>query len=202
MALQRPVRKKLNREEKALVTHKKLLSAAAQVIGELGYSATTIAKVTEIAGVAQGTFYNYFEDRQHLFNQVLPQVGHQMTDEITAAVKGKPDGASREVDRFRAYCDFLQRNPGFYRILYEAEVFAPKAHKKHMDYISNGYYRALKRSLAANQGTSLTDEETKAVVAMLLGARAYVAMRFIDDSTVPEHAITAYAKLIETSIFA
>lgn len=202
MAFQRPVRKKLNREEKALVTYEKLISAAAQVIGELGYAATTIAKVTETAGVAQGTFYNYFEDRQQLFNKVLPQVGHQMTDEIATAVKDQPDGPNREVDRFRAYCGFLQRNRGFYRILYEAEVFAPIAHKEHMDYISNGYYRALKRSFSANQSAALTDEETKVVVAMLLGARAYVAMQFINESAVPEYAITAYAKLIETSIFA
>lgn len=201
MEFRRPARKKLSREKKAIATYQKLIEAAALVIGENGYAATTIAKITETAGVAQGTFYNYFEDRQQLFDKVLPQVGHHMIDDIISTVQDVENGSDREVARFRAYCEYLERNPGFYRILYEAEVFAPKAHQEHIEYISDGYYRALERSYESGRGIALTEEESKVVVAMLLGARAYVAMQFIKDEKIPEYAISAYAKLVKNGLF-
>ncbi|MGE3594128.1 MAG: TetR/AcrR family transcriptional regulator [Dehalococcoidia bacterium] len=51
------------------------MQAAADVVGEEGYTAASIAKITARAGVAHGTFYSYFDDRQQLFDVLLPFVG-------------------------------------------------------------------------------------------------------------------------------
>jgi len=44
-----------------------IFAAAASVIGEHGYVGATIKRITEQAGIAQGTFYLYFDSRQALF---------------------------------------------------------------------------------------------------------------------------------------
>jgi len=194
-------RKKLNREEKAQLTFQNLMEAAARVVGEEGYASTSIAKVTQEAGVAHGTFYNYFEDRQQLFDVLLPYVGRQMTDRITDKLADAGTGLEREVARFRAYCDYLRENPGFYRILYEAEVFAPKAHAEHIERLTEGYMRALKRSMAAGDIDKMGDDELRTMAAILLGARAYVAMQFKTDANVPEASVRAYIKLITDGLF-
>ncbi|MGD9861886.1 MAG: TetR/AcrR family transcriptional regulator [Pseudodonghicola sp.] len=198
----RPRKKpKLSREEKAQLTYGKLMLAAERIVGENGYAATTIAKVTEAAGVAHGTFYNYFEDRQGLFDVLLPYVGRQMTDKITADLAGAGTGLEREIARFRAYCDYLRENPGFYRVLYEAEVFAPKAHEEHIRRLTEGYVRALKRAMAAGHLRRMSDAELQATASILLGARAYVAMQHKASGDIPDSAIDAYANLMRQGLF-
>ncbi|MGF6861421.1 AcrR family transcriptional regulator [Rhodobacteraceae bacterium MBR-64] len=191
----------LTRDEKAQQTYRNLMDAAAQIVGELGYAATSIAKVTEAAGVAHGTFYNYFKDRQGLFDVLLPYVGQNMTDQITADLTHVGNGIEREIARFRAYCAYLKSNPGFYRILYEAEVFAPVAHEAHIRRLSDGYHRALKRAMDAGDLRPMSDDELTAIAAILLGARAYVAMQHKNTGDVPESAVQAYASLVRHGLF-
>ncbi len=191
----------LTRGEKAQQTCRNLMDAAAKIVGELGYAATSIARVTEAAGVAHGTFYNYFRDRQGLFDVLLPYVGQQMTDRITADLTHAGNGIDREIARFRAYCDYLRANPGFYRILYEAEVFAPVAHEAHIRRLTDGYCRALKRAMDAGDLRPMSDEEMAVIAAVLLGARAYVAMQHKDTGEIPESAVQAYAGLVQHGLF-
>lgn len=192
----------MSREEKAQLTYRNLMEAAARVVGEDGYAAASIAKVTQAAGVAHGTFYNYFEDQQALFDVLLPYVGEQMTDKITSDLAGfSGPGFEREVARFRAYCDYLRENPGFYRVLYEAEVFAPKAHETHIRRLTEGYIRAMKRALAAGDLRDMDEDGMRVTAAILLGARAYVAMQFKKSGEVPETAIRAYAALVREGMF-
>jgi AcrR family transcriptional regulator len=44
-----------------------MLSAAAHVVGELGYGGMSVARVTARAGVSRRTFYELFEDREDCF---------------------------------------------------------------------------------------------------------------------------------------
>ena len=50
-------------------TRRRLLDAAEQVFGEHGYEAASIVKITEAAGVSQGTFYLYFTSKQQIFDE-------------------------------------------------------------------------------------------------------------------------------------
>lgn len=201
LQFQRPKKNRLNRDEKAAQTYANLMQSAADIVGAEGYAATTIAKVADGAGVAHGTFYNYFKDRQALFDVLLPHVGQQMTDWITDNVKDAGSGLEREVARFRAYCTYLKKNPGFYRILYEAEVFAPKAYTAHIGRLSEGYSRALKRAMDNGQMRRMTDRELDTVIAVLLGARAYISMQYKSEREIPETAIQAYADLMSKGLF-
>ena len=195
--------RRMSRREKAEATYARLMDAAAAVVGRAGYAAASIAKITAEAGIAHGTFYNYFADRQALFDALLPHVGRQMTDGITAALVGLGGGPEREIARFRAFCDYLAGNPGFYRILYEAEVFAPKAHAAHIEQLVEGYRRALDRAVTRGEIAGYDKAELEAVIYILLGARAYLAMRFISGGAaeVPDTAISAYARMVERGLF-
>ncbi len=123
--LKRPV--KLTRSEKNDDVKRRLFAAAAKVVGRHGYADASVARITEIAGVAQGTFYNHFGNRQELLEQLLPVIGQQMVVFIRARIDEAGSEIEKEVARFRAFFDFLQETPEFLRILNEAEVFAPAA---------------------------------------------------------------------------
>ena len=69
---------KLNRVERNAWTKRKIFDAATRVVGKFGYAEASVARITEQAGVAQGTFYNHFENRQELLDQLLPKIGMDM----------------------------------------------------------------------------------------------------------------------------
>ena len=58
------------------------------MIGKHGYVGATIKRITDEAGIAQGTFYLYFESRQALFDTLLPRIGSDMLQFIRDRIQG------------------------------------------------------------------------------------------------------------------
>lgn len=52
-------------------TEEKLLSAAIDLMSKKGYHRTTVADIVNAAGVAQGTFYLYFDSKKSLFKKLM-----------------------------------------------------------------------------------------------------------------------------------
>ncbi|WP_038379133.1 TetR/AcrR family transcriptional regulator [Bradyrhizobium elkanii] len=195
---------KLNRVERNAWTKQKIFDAATKVVGKYGYAEASVARITEAAGVAQGTFYNHFENRQELLDQLLPKIGLDMVRFIRART-GTASEARQEVERFSAFFDFIREVPEFLRILNEAEFFAPIGYQKHFDNISSAYVRILQRARAAGATNTFSDEEFEAIVQVLMGARGYLSRRYSYSergvTAVPDYVITAYQKLVTRGLF-
>lgn len=196
----------VSRAQKSEAIRQALLEAAASVVGRHGYAGASIARITMTANVAQGTFYNYFASRDELFSHLLPEIGRLMIAEIAEKVRAHRSLADREAARMRAYLDFLRGHPGFYRVLREAETFAPEAHRQHMDNMVAGYVRALRAERERAGAPRLTDRKLEKVVYMLLGARDYLAMQFqasdSKDAASDDETVATYMKAIHGGLFA
>src|SRR3954462_442817 len=139
---------KLNRVERNAWTKQRLFEAATKMVGKHGYAEASVARITEVAGVAQGTFYNHFENRQELLDQLLPKIGLDMVRFIRERTS-TGHTARQEIERFSAFFDFIRQVPEFLRILNEAEYFAPVGYQKHLDNIATAYVRILRRARKA-----------------------------------------------------
>src|SRR5215218_9499188 len=195
---------KLNRVERNAWTKRKIFDAATKMVGQHAYAEASVARITERAGVAQGTFYNHFENRQELLDQLLPKIGIDMVRFIRART-GTAQTARQEIERFGAFFDFIREVPEFLRILNEAEFFAPIGYQKHFDNISTAYVRILQRARLAGTVDNYSDEEFEAIVQILMGARGYLSRRYSYSGggvvAVPDHVISAYQKLITRGLF-
>ena len=195
---------KLNRVERNAWTKRKIFDAATKMVGKYGYAEASVARITEAAGVAQGTFYNHFENRQQLLDQLLPKIGLDMVLFIRERT-GTAHAARQEIERFSAFFDFIREVPEFLRILNEAEYFAPIGYQKHLDNISSAYVRILRRARHAGAITDFSDQEFEAIVHMLMGARGYLSRRYSYTggavTAVPDHVISAYEKLVTRGLF-
>jgi AcrR family transcriptional regulator len=205
-AARKKPRAKTSRADRNEEVKRRLFSAAAKIVGRDGYEAASVARITAKAGVAQGTFYNHFANRQELLDQLLPTIGRQMLDFIQKRVNGAVSEEEREVERFQAFFDFLHEVPEFLRILNEAEFFAPAGHAQHFAVIVAGYLRILKRARAAGSLADFSDGELEVVVHILLGARGYLSRRYAYVGNrvrpVPNHVVGAYEKLLARGLFA
>src|SRR5207237_5509620 len=164
---------KLNRVERNAWTKRKIFDAATKIVGKYGYAEASVARITEQAGVAQGTFYNHFVNRQELLDQLLPKIGIDMVRFIRDRT-GTGHAARQEIERFAAFFDFIRKVPEFLRILNEAEFFAPAGYQKHLDNVATAYVRILQRAREAGTICDYSDEEAEAIVQILRGARGYL----------------------------
>ena len=69
-------------------TRAKLLEAAEQVFAESGYSEASIVRITEAAGVAQGTFYLYFSSKLEIFEELVEDLNRRVRHAMTEAAAG------------------------------------------------------------------------------------------------------------------
>ncbi|WP_456390862.1 TetR/AcrR family transcriptional regulator [Profundibacter sp.] len=195
-----PPQKKLTRAKQVEATRNSLFRAATKIVGDLGYADASITRITDEANVAQGTFYNYFKSRQELSNKLLPVLGDNLLDYIRQQVNGISNGLEREEAGFRAFFKYLLETPEFYRILNEAEIFAPKAYKSHMKNMVNGYVKALSHSKKKGFLPGYDERELEVIAYILLSARNYLSMRYSYEEGVvhpiPEWVISTYMKMI------
>jgi AcrR family transcriptional regulator len=162
-------------------TRKRLIEAAGKLIGRYGYSGCSIARITARAGVAHGTFYLHFKSQQALFDDLLPTLGAQMLDEISEAIRDSAGVLDLERKGITANFDYLRSKPYMYRVLREAQLYAPKAFETHNNAIVARYAKSLHRSMEAHQVKDFSEEEIQVVASMLIGARDYILDRYCVD---------------------
>lgn len=170
-----------NRSEKSELIRNALLQAAAEVVGEVGYAEASISRITQKAGVAQGTFYNYFDTRQDILDQLLPAVGSSMQHHIKECALGGRNFAELEERAFLGFFSFLEQEPHFLRILNEAESFAPVGHKSHFDVVVKQYMGFLQHSQESGEFPNYEKKEFEVIALMMMAARSYLALRYFNS---------------------
>lgn len=89
-----------------------LASAATAAFAERGVERTTISDIVKAAGVAQGTFYLYFDSKSDVLEAVVDQIADMMVTAIEEAVS-RPDATA--VEKLLGLRDVLSgfdANPG------------------------------------------------------------------------------------------
>ncbi len=200
------IKLKKTRSDNLTDTRNSLLEAAFEVVAEEGYAGASIDKIVARANVAKGTFYNYFETRQDLFDQLLPNLGERLLEYIRLHMDESLRGIARERRRMAAYFEFCRKTPGFLRILNEAEVFAPEAFHRHIKLFYEGFLRSLERSVKRGEISGFNEDELGVVVFMLMGMRSYITMlyqyNYISRSRMQlEKVIDTYSKFVDRALF-
>jgi AcrR family transcriptional regulator len=192
------------RAEKAAENRHKLLHAAAEVVGTFGYAEASVARIVERAGLAQGTFYLYFESRQDLFDQLLPEVGGEALAYIRDQVGTSPDFVTMEERGLRAFFAYMVENPSYFRILTEAEVAAPIAYEKYTSNRTGRFLDSITTAWRKGEVKGYTQRELGVLTQVMLASRAYLYQHYAKGPDgprpVPEWVIEAYAKFVGRGI--
>ena len=183
--------KKLSRQENAEIKRERILIAAEKVIGEFGYQDASIARIAIEAGVAQGSIYRYFDTRQRLLDEVLPFAGDEVVEYIGKAIQGAKTFREVEEKSVLAFFEYSRDNPGYYRVLSEAEFAAPVGHKKHFQNLVSHYMLSMKRSIRDGSLRRMTNIEMKVAAYSMLAARSYLYLSYVKygDLDIPPQEI-------------
>ena len=74
-------------QDRAQVTHRRLVSAARDVFSEVGFAAASMEEIAERAGVTRGPLYHYFDDKEDLFRTVYELVERDLAASIEEEIQ-------------------------------------------------------------------------------------------------------------------
>lgn len=94
-----------------------LIEAATRLFAKQGVDATTIDEIVDLAGVAKGTFYNYFADRADIARAVASGIRHQLNAAVEEINSGIDDPAERIARGCRLFMALVVRDPVHARML-------------------------------------------------------------------------------------
>lgn len=158
-------------------TRTNLLRAAEQVFAECGYADASIVRITEAAGVAQGTFYLYFSSKLEIFEELVEDLNRRVRHAMTEAASSVETRIEKEREGFRGFFEFTAEHPALYRVVREAEFVSPRALRLHYTRIVERYIEGLRT--AQSNGEIDPDLDPEAVAWMLMGIGEMVGMRWV-----------------------
>jgi len=180
-------------------TRRKLLEAARTEFAEKGFYEAGVSGITQRAGVALGTFYTYFTNKEELYRALVAHMGELTRHWLAERVATAQDRLTAERIGVEAFIQFVRTHKDLYRIVMEAQFVAPDAYKAYYDVFADDYRRNLAAAAARGQIRPGHDEERAwALIGMnvLLGLRYGV---WSDDRPASEVA-AAVADLIENGL--
>jgi AcrR family transcriptional regulator len=180
---------------RGLETRAKVLEAAELVFGELGYHEASIVKITEAAGVGQGTFYLYFATKKDVFDELVRDLNRRVRHAMKEASSRGENRLESELLGFGAYFRFTSEHPALYRIIRQAEFVSPEMLEYHYEKLSQGYVEGLRESKARGEVGDI-DPEVSAWA--LMAAGEMLGMRYIlwGDGSVPQQVEEELARII------
>jgi AcrR family transcriptional regulator len=182
--------------DKGLRTRQRLLDAAETVFAELGYHDASIVKLTETAGVAQGTFYLYFESKKQVFDELVRDLNRRVRHAMKEASSKGTTRLQAELLGFDAYFRFTAEHTALYRIIRQAEFVSPEMLRYHYDRLSEGYVEGLREAVERGDAGEIDAEVTAWA---LMGAGELIGMRWIlweQRGEIPPHVLSELARII------
>jgi AcrR family transcriptional regulator len=158
------------------MTRRKILDAAEEVFGKSGYYETSISEITRRAGVAQGTYYIYFQSKRDIFVELIEDLGKRLRTEMRTAITGATDRLQVEQRGFAAFFKFAAEHRHIYSIVQEAERVAPEAFYAYYQGISQNYIHGL---TVAMQERNIRNLNPEAIAYALMGIGHFVALRWL-----------------------
>lgn len=130
---------KIKRDDKVVAMRKHILTIAAGLFAERGFSRTTTKEIAEAAGVSEGTIYNYFENKESLLFGILEQLAESEMQELQRdrLVFLEPRSLFEEVLRDRK--EFLKQNKQMLQALLSEIFVDPRLRERYFSDVLNPY---------------------------------------------------------------
>jgi len=135
-------------------TSRRLLEAGAKLFSERGSNNTRIVDVADLAGVAVGTLYLHFKDKDTLLKEILKAALGQLKLELAKLPpESEAEGYAQVEVKMTALANYTSRYPNLAAVLFNPANLASPSGKEAMDFlvisqekglfagISEGYYR-------------------------------------------------------------
>ena len=116
-------------------TRSALLDSAISVFASKGFEATRIIDITSHADLANGTFYNYYQDKDELLRDVAAGLAVEITGRINDEMEGLTHGPARVTLATARLLQIAKREPEWIDVLLEGIFIVPELQSATVQYL-------------------------------------------------------------------
>jgi AcrR family transcriptional regulator len=167
--------------------------AAMRVIARKGMSAATMQEIADEAGVAKGTIYLYFRDRDELVEKTFETAITQLLSRVEAAMEGDKSLEEKLRAAMTAKFAFFRENREFFRLymslrLPEGDAQQQRRHKRTCEpqYRSNVSRLASLLQAAMDRGEVRRFDSHRLALFIVEGSNAIVVERVMEEKSPSE----------------
>src|SRR6266404_2199894 len=154
-----------------------ILDAAIQVIAVEGVSAPT-AKIAKVAGVAEGTLFNYFNNKDELLNELYVQLKSELREVmVSEACTAAKNAKSAVQQAWIRYVSWGVANPQKRKVL--AQLGVSERITQQSKAAGMVGFTEINAFLSRSVGSKILRQQPAAFVGSLLGAIAETTMDFM-----------------------
>lgn len=180
-------------------TREKILQAAEECFGTLGYHQAGISDITRYAGVALGSFYSYFSGKEDAMRELVREMGHNLRAHLARNVEGATDRIDAETRGLKAFLEYVRENPWMYRVLQEVQFVDEEVYREYYQNFSDHYAKLLAE---ATQAGEVRPGNNQVRNWALMGMSHFLGMRFAlwHDDVPMEEVIDTMADLLQNGL--
>lgn len=148
--------------------HEAILASAVQQFAQHGYAATEMEEIAQAAGVAKGTLYRYFKNKEELFLAAVDRSFGRLAEFVFESIVCLDEPVAIIRTSFRAIARFCYKHPDVMELLAEERATfrdRPARHLAHRDRNRPFFAEVVRRGI--EQGT-FRDTDPDAVVQTLV----------------------------------
>ena len=177
------------REQSRRETRRRLIEAGTKLFARRGFARTRATDISREAGVAVGTLYVHFSDKEELLREIL----FQGFEEIHAVVRRIADtkyATVRESERAHAEAlvGYAAEHPALFQILFSTEVTTTAAGAELLEFVTAHQEERLREGMA--EGYFRADLDPAVAANAVLGMLIQVLHWWTQDpSRAPQEAV-------------
>ena len=190
---------KLPRTSRGEATRRRLLESAERLFGTSGFHATGVSDITREAGVAQGTFYLYFDSKEEVYRALVLNLSHELRLALHRATETVEGRLAKEQAGIRAFLEFSAAHHDLYKIVFESQFIDPALFRWYYERIAEGYTRGLER---AQQAGEVREGDAETMAYCLMGASHFLGMRWViwEGQEPPPRVMSTLQSFIEAAL--
>ncbi len=167
--------------------------AAMRVIARKGKDAATMQEIAEEAGVAKGTIYLYFRDRDELVAKTFETAITQLIARVEEAMEGDKSLEEKLRAAMTAKLEFFRENREFFRLYISLRLPEgdPQQQRRHKRTCEPQYRTSIGRlasilETAMNRGEIRRFDSHRLALFIVEGSNAIVVQRVMEESSPSE----------------
>ena len=171
------------RERSRIETRRRLLEAGARVFAERGIARARAADICRGAGVAVGTLYLHFDDKEALLRELLFRGVAELGARLRQSFETSPGGVEQIVrQQVETLVSLAEDHPAICRILFSTEVANTAIGPEVLRLLAGMQEDALREGIA--RGHVRSDVDPKVAAQILVGMQMHVLSWWTRDPSV------------------
>jgi AcrR family transcriptional regulator len=169
-------RRRVPRTRRGTRTCARLLRSAERAFSRQGYHRTSVAYICRLSQVANGTFYQYFSDKEEIFVALVKHLTQSLDAALAAPRPRSPGAVAHVLALIQSYLSFVQSHARLYQVFREAEFVR-------LDLSEDFYQRLAARFIELIQHGIQRGElrrcDPEVIAYCLIGLQEFLALRYV-----------------------